>query len=357
MNLINQNNFDSIKSNNLSFQSLNNPNSIIKKISHLNRKKNLVNFNNNNEDIKKINLLINKIKDNNQQILIPLEEIKNEKEKKLKIFKYNNKNIEKKKRRNMEEKLGILDYLDTSEEYEISAYENYDIEKPKKESIFNKLVNLTNFNSSNNKILENNNSNSNSFSKLKLVKRDLNKKKFDKEVEIKDYNSNNSNKNNKKLFDNLNSNSKRNYSYSELNPRFEKRKNNIFNKSKNTISNSKNNDLYFDFENKIKKKEKLIRDKFYEKAEIKTDYFGLRGSNNGNYSKDKSIQIDNSQKSIYYTERNISNPKSSFKYNSNDNLININIKERELPYNFIMPVNPMNDVISAKVNYLYGNKK
>ena len=105
------------------------------------------------------------------------------------------------------------------------------------------------------------------------------------------------------------------------------------------------------------KKEKVIRDKFYEKAEIKTDYFGLRESNKKNYSKDKLIKIDYSQKSIYYTERNISNPKSSVKYNSNENLNNINIKERELSYNFIMPVNPMNDVISAKVNYLYGNNK
>ena len=104
-----------------------------------------------------------------------------------------------------------------------------------------------------------------------------------------------------------------------------------------------------------KKKEKILKDKFYEKAEIKKDYFGLREPNKRNYSKDKLIKIDSSQK--YFTERNISNPKSPFKYNSNENINNINIKERELPYNFIMPVNPMNDVISAKVNYLYGNKK
>ena len=223
------------------------------------------------------------------------------------------------------------------------------ISKNQKKKVY--LVNLTNINTSNYTIPENNKSHP--FSKVKLIKENSKKKKYDQEIQIKDYNSNNYNNNNKQLFDNINSNTKRNYSYSELNSKLDKSKNDIFN-NKKTISNS-NNDLYFDFENKSKKKEKILKDKFYEKAEIKKDYFGLREPNKRNYSKDKLIKIDSSQK--YFTERNISNPKSPFKYNSNENINNINIKERELPYNFIMPVNPMNDVISAKVNYLYGNNK
>ena len=35
---------------------------------------------------------------------------------------------------------------------------------------------------------------------------------------------------------------------------------------------------------------------------------------------------------------------------------NINLRDRGFPNNFVMPINPMNDVLSAKVNYLYGDK-
>ena len=331
-------NFES-KTKNSTFETLNTGNSNNKKVSNFPKK----NLNNNykieigNEDIKKINLLIQKIRENNKENLNSLEEIKNKKEKELNKLK--NQEFSNSKKINVQ-RLEIKDLLD----FDNDNLENNDNNK---ESIFNKLVNLTNINYNETSITENNISHS--YNKYKYNKNLSNRKKYDKEITFNDINNN---------LNTLNENSKRNISFSE------NKKSNFDNNNKldnnnyiknyklNQISfpNSNRNDYKFDFDKKIISKEKKKSDKFYEKAEIKNDYFSLRKIN------DNHKDLTN-QNLIFDNFKNDNERNNDIKSKLNENLSTLNLRENEYSFNnFIMPVNPMNDVLYAKVNYLYGSK-
>jgi hypothetical protein len=309
-------------------------NSYPKKIIGPNKMKNLHFIE--SEDEKKINMLIKKIKENNEKILGPLQEISNQKEKQIQDYKKKENEIERRRKRQEEIKLGIKDYLQLNDD-EIEEYYDEDIEdekEPVKESIFNKLVNLTKINSSN-PITES--SYNNPFNKYKLSKDySVNTKLFDRKLNINELN----NSNNGLVFGKSSNNNSYDF-YSGFD--------NI---------HSKNN-LHFDFKEDINKREKIIKDKFYEKAEKKPDFFGIRDSYNNRTTKtNKSREIIKFNNNNYInTERNynsISNSRTSLRFNTNEN--NINLRNRGFPNNFIMPINPMNDVLSAKVNYLYGDR-
>jgi hypothetical protein len=147
-NIINPHTYESIKTKNSSYENLLS-NSNNRKISGPNR---IRGSHFENEDERKINILMKKIKENNEKILVPLQEIKDEKQKQIKEMKAKDKEIERLKRREEERKLGIKDYLniDNENDNDNNKYEREnEIEKqPIRESMFKKLVNLTNMNSS-----------------------------------------------------------------------------------------------------------------------------------------------------------------------------------------------------------------
>ena len=256
-------------------------------------------------------------------------------------MKAKDKEIERLKRREEERKLGIKDYLNIDNEYDNDQDEgDNEIEKPPiRESMFKKLVNLTNINSSQSI----NEPNYYLYNKIKLTKESPNS---NNKVTNKFYVSNLSQSNNKSnehlIYPSQRNN---NNSYQD----------NFYNHSK-----TPNKELYhFEFKEDKKKKEKQIKDRFYGE-ENKPDFFGLRNEN-------KTTKVNKNYKLIKLPDKNIntdrnfisnSNSRTSIRANNmfRSNNQNINLRDRGFPNNFVMPINPMNDVLSAKVNYLYGDK-
>ena len=192
----------------------------------------------------------------------------------------------------------------------------------------------------------------------------------------------NKKKNYKSIFDNTNENLKTPI----------KLKNKILNENLDSLHyKTRNNSNYLNFKstninNENNSKSSRINDNnLYSKNEINNNYYTITLTPNS--LKNKKLNKKNDDDSNYFfsfKKKNISKPKTMsydfdykngknnyFKniqnniFNTNDynkiNLIGENNKQQnenniELFYGFIMPVNPMNDVLSSKVNYLYGNE-
>ena len=336
-NIINPHIYDSIKTKNSSYESLlsisNN-----RKISNPNRIKGSL-FE--NDDERKINILMKKIKENNEKILVPLQEIKNEKQKQIKEMEKKDKEIERLKRREEEKKLGIKDYLNIVDNDSNQYEEENEIEKqPIRESMFKKLVHLTNMNYSQSTTEPN----YDLYNKIKVSKESP---ISNKKVNSKYYFTNLSSSNNKSK-EHLIFSSHRDYNNSI--------EDNFYNQSK-----TPNKEIYhFEYKGDKEKKEKQKKDKFYGE-ENKPDFFGLRsGNETSKLNKKESDKLIKSSERYINSDRiaiSNSNSKKSLRSNNmfGNNNQNINLRDRGFPNNFIMPVNPMNDVLSAKVNYLYGD--
>ena len=284
----------------------------------------------------------------NQHFLIPLKDL--EKENKQQLIKEDE--IKKNKKRIEEKKRKIRNLCLNLEEDNINENENNKKESSLKESLRQRQFSpiLT--------------GNKNNTFKL-MTNYSINKKN-----------------NYKSIFDNTNGN---------LNTPI-KLKNKILNENFGSLNyKTRNNSNYLIFKNtnlnneNISKSNRLSDNNLYSKYETNNNYYTLTTTPNSlkNKVSNKINDVD-SNYFFSFNKKNFSKPKTmsydfdyknaknnDFKsiqnniFNTNDynkiNLIGKNNKQKnennlELYYGFIMPVNPMNDVLSSKVNYLYGNE-
>jgi hypothetical protein len=291
-----------------------------------------------------INKLIELLKFKNKELLIPLKEIEKENKQQIMIDKQKNKT-----KKRIEEKKKVIKNL----------FLNTENEKEIKESSLQKLIKERNTSpkieeeKKNENIKLTMNYSTNKQKKYKSIFDIENNENYISPIKLR----------NNFLNENFNFSSNKFPNYTSEKNTYSNflnfKKNNILNESLNK-NNSKGND-----NTSLKNK----RNNFSDSNSIRNDYYSFNSklktekiNNKSNYyfsfnekkPKYKTINFDyenNSRKNIFKHKRN--NPIFSYEKEINNN--KRNKKEFDMIYNIIMPVNPMNDILNHKVNYLYGN--